>query len=241
MLLKPYFQKDGITIYHGDCMEIMPHLELVDLVLTDPPYNVKIKYGSRVNDNLSTEEYISFIAEFDNKIKQFSKNIMLILGCKTEILLNWWKIFPSASLIIVREGAIVNTNINGMHPQYRAILTTKVCNKWWSNLWEKIRWPGEGYFFNESRYQHPAFTPLKCMMKCVDGFSNCNETILDPFMGSGTTLVAAKQLNRKAIGIEIEEKYCETAVKRVEQAIRHDRMSLHLDREIKKKRKGILV
>ena len=64
---------------------------------------------------------------------------------------------------------------------------------------------------------HPTEKPIRLMKWCIDGYSLKTETILDPFMGSGTTLVAAKQLGRKAIGIELEEKYCEIAVKRLAQ------------------------
>ena len=65
--------------------------------------------------------------------------------------------------------------------------------------------------------QHPTSKPINLLTAWVRQFSDANETILDPFMGSGTTLVAAKRLGRKAIGIELEEKYCEIAARRLSQ------------------------
>ena len=215
-MIKPYYQDSYATIYHGDCLEIMPQLEPVDLVVTDPPYNVGIDYGE-IKDNMP-------IAEYDKAIKNLKSLCLnadwaILLGSKTETLLTWWKNFETAKQIIVRVGASVNTSLMGFRPQYRAILTTKKSCKWWSDLWEDIRFPGEGYFFNEVRYNHPCHAPIKLMTKLIESLSEPNTTILDPFMGSGTTLVAAKQLNRKAIGIEIEEKYCKIAIRRLAQEV----------------------
>ncbi len=82
---------------------------------------------------------------------------------------------------------------------------------------------------------HPGVFPEQLANNHIISWSNEGDTILDPFMGSGTTLVAAKQLGRKSIGIEIEEKYCEIAVNRIEKAIKRDRMSFHFDRKGKKR------
>ena len=70
-----------------------------------------------------------------------------------------------------------------------------------------------------SNREHPTQKPLRLMQELVELFTNIGEIILDPFMGSGTTLLAAKNLARKSIGIEIEEKYCEIAAKRLRQEV----------------------
>jgi len=87
------------------------------------------------------------------------------------------------------------------------------------DLWEDIRWPGEGYYFNEERYGHPTMTPEKLARRMVSIFSEAGQTVVDPYLGSGTLAVASKLLNRHCIGIEIEEKYCEIAAKRCSQEV----------------------
>ena len=215
--MQPYYQDKWVTIYHGDCREILPTLPKVDLVLTDPPYNVGIDYGKESTDTLSLEDY-------ENNIKLLKSLIdceywAILLGSKTETLLTWWKCFPDAKQIVIRVGATVNTVLRGFRPQYRVMLTTRDSNKWWSDHWEDIRFPGEGYFFNEQRYSHPCHAPLKLMIKALECLTLPSELVLDPFVGIGTTLRAAKDLNRHCIGIEIEEKYCEIAAKRCSQEV----------------------
>lgn len=100
--------------------------------------------------------------------------------------------------------------------------------------WEAIAfYPGPEHAFNKFRpidiiysmrvppeqLKHPNEKPIDLIIKLLEPYDFLKQTILDPFMGSGTTLVAAKQLGRKAIGIEIEEKYCEIAVKRLGQEV----------------------
>ena len=212
--MKPYYDHNGITIYHGKCLDVLPQIEPVDLVLTDPPYNVGIDYGE-IKDNMLIEEYNKNIKTL--KLLCGGAEWAILLGSKTETLLTWWKNFENAKQIIIRVGASVNTSLGGFRPQYRVVLTTKKSLKWWSDLWEDIRFPGEGYFFNEQRHNHPCHAPLRLMKKLIECLSEPKIIILDPFMGSGTTLVAAKELGRKAIGIEIEEKYCEIGATRIAQ------------------------
>jgi len=142
---------------------------------------------------------------------------VLVLGSKP--LLDWWQFIPDAKLIIVRMGAVSNNKIKGLTLQYHPILTTVPSNKYMPDLWEDIRWPGEGYYFNEDRYGHPAMTPEKLARRLVSIFSEAGQTIVDPYLGCGTFAIASKLLNRKCIGIEIEEKYCEIASNRCRQMV----------------------
>jgi len=213
--VKWYYSDKWVAIACGDCREILPQLDVkVDLVLTDPPYNVGIDYGKDVDDKLAPKEYREQIRLFIKTTRDLSDSkLCLVLGSKP--LLDWWQFLPEAKLIVVKMGAISNNKIKGLTLQYHPLLTTIKSNTYMPDLWEDIRWPGEGYYFNEPRFGHPAMTPEKLARRCVGIFTDVpSNIVLDPFLGSGTVAVASKLLNRRCIGIEIEEKYCEIAAKR---------------------------
>lgn len=205
----------------GDCLEVMKEMPdgCVDLILVDPPYNVKIDYG-KYKDKLKPKEYLKLIGELTKEFKRISDNKMvIILGSKGEILRAWWNNIPDAKLIIVRMGATSNNKIKNLGLQYHAVLTTVKSSKWMPDLWDDIRWPGEGYFYNEPRYGHPAMTPLKLAKRCIILFSKESSIIFDPFMGSGTIARASKDLKNKFIGIEINPEYCKIAEERLAQGV----------------------
>jgi DNA modification methylase len=213
--------KDDVILYQDDCLDILPTLAAgsVDAVITDPPYNVGINYSPLVNDRLKDKDYLELInIHIDHYQRLSNGNMAIVLGSK--ILKRWWDFIPDAKLIVVRMGAVSDNKIKGLTLQYHPILTTMTSNISARDLWEDIRWPGEGYFFNEDRYGHPAMTPLKLALRLIGYYTNPDQIILDPFMGSGTTGVAAVQLGRKFIGIEIDPGYFEIAKKRIEDAQR---------------------
>jgi DNA modification methylase len=196
-------------------MKSMPD-KSVDAVITDPPWNVGKDYGT-YKDNLSYSEYTELIKKLRGEWERIANNrVSIVLG--SEILKQWWDEYSEAKIIIVKLGAIVLTRKNNMHLQWRAILSTCMSNDFATDLWEDIRWPGEGYFFNEPRYGHPAMTPLKLMKRLVNLFTQPGDTVFEPFMGSGTTGVACAQLGRNFIGCEIDPTYYAIAEKRIKQA-----------------------
>ncbi len=181
----------------------------VDLVLTDPPYNKKIKYDN-YQDNLTAKEYDKFIYKYLSVILEKSaRKIVLVVG--SMLLWDWWRYLEEAKVIAVKIGAVTYNREKNLRLQWCPVLTTVPSNKLVYDLWEDIRWTFEGYFYNEERYNHPAQTPCKLMLRCVELFSSPNDLIVDTFCGSGTTCVAAKMLGRRYIGIDISEKYCEIA------------------------------
>jgi len=101
----------------------------------------------------------------------------------------------------------------GWSDQFEIALSIGKPSKCTPDLWENIRLKGEGYFFREETYGHPGYTPTPIMYKAVSLLSETS--ILDPFMGTGTTAVACEKLGRKWVGIEISEEYCEIAAKRI--------------------------
>ncbi len=195
-LPKPYYDHAGITIYHGDCLEIMPYLEKIDLVLTDPPYGV----------NFRNEEWDSDIPEIAFQLPSMFVICIIITAPTTQ-----WS-YPEPDLVLcwTRSGSTSRTK-KGTFNHWTPILVygTKGPNP------DLFQLPGCGY--PGRNIGHPSPKPLRLMRWLA--LSVPKGLILDPFMGSGTTLVAAKELGRRAIGIEIEEKYCEIAAERLAQEV----------------------
>lgn len=198
------------TLYLGDCMEILPTLGKVDAVITDPPYGI--------NEN-------------SKKVASRGK----LAAPKDYGHFDWDKEPPPAALIealrdISKWQAFFGGNYFTLPPTSCWLVWDKLngdndfadCELCWTN-WPKAvrrlqwRWNGMIRQGNEERY-HPTQKPLE-VMKWVIELCPKADAILDPFMGSGTTGVAAIQLGRKFIGIEREPKYFDIACKRIEQAI----------------------
>lgn len=200
MALKPYYDDgNGIVIYHGDCREILPHLEPVDLVLTDPPYGIaRVMKGGKGTGHWTL---LSDGNPWDHEAPDLT------------FLLN------SAKSFVVWGGNYFNLPLSRgwfVWDKLNAVPTMGQCELAWTNAdrpIQRFEWP-----VGRNNHGHPTEKPLELITWSITE-SRTTGTILDPFMGSGTTLRAAKDLGRKCIGIEIEEKYCEIAVKRLAQEV----------------------
>ena len=209
-MIKPYYEEPNITIYHGDCLEIMPQLEPVDLVLTDPPYGIGEAHGKNKSRGCLAISKDYGIATWDDKPID-NGSLLRLLSCGDYACCfggNYYLIAPSSCWLVWDK-------MNGK-------TDFADCELAWTNYpgavrLKKHRWQGMLRKHKEPRF-HPTQKPLD-VIKWAMQLSPKYNTILDPFMGSGTTLVAAKELGRKAIGIEIEEKYCEIAVDRLRQGV----------------------
>lgn len=213
--MTPYYQDDWATIYHGDCREILPILPKVDLVLTDPPYGIDVMLHP-ANIHVETRACVG-------------REYAPIVGNDKPFDPSPWLSFPACILWGANHYAH-NLPHNGRwliwdkRCQQQPTRNQADCEIAWCSDYGAARifyhvWDGmiKASERGEQR-QHPTQKPVRLMTWCL-GFYEKAQTILDPFMGSGTTLVAAKQLNRKSIGIEIEEKYCEIAAKRLCQEV----------------------
>lgn len=207
--MKPYYEHAGITIYHGDCREILPSLPKCDLLLTDPPYGIDFDTDYRRFTYGFDVERKNRPAVFGDS-KPFDPTPFLAVGKKQVIWgancfsnrlplgswLVWDKRFKNGEAFLAdAEAAWLNSG----HGIYLYSVTQQGC-------------------IRPEAIEHPTQKPVAVMEWCINK-ANQNGLILDPFMGSGTTLVAAKNLGRKAIGIEIEERYCEIAAKRLSQEV----------------------
>lgn len=212
----PYYSDDFVTIYHGNCLDILPEIEQVDAVITDPPYGLGY-------------QYLSYEDTEDNLIELVQGFVPL---CRTK-----------ARLTAVSCG-IVNLQKYPVADWTMAVTwnTTGSRGKFGFNQWMAIllygkdrhdfdRMPGViksdvifengggsvGFQRGDEKENHPCPKPIGLMKKLISRLSV--GTVVDPFMGSGTTLLAAKDMGRKAIGIEMEERYCEEATKRLTQEV----------------------
>tara|TARA_R100000808_G_C2093901_1_gene113275 strand:- start:61 stop:732 length:672 start_codon:yes stop_codon:yes gene_type:complete len=208
----PYYQEDGFTIYHGDCREILPYLTNIDIVLTDPPY------GMNYEQNFSLYKKSEAIVGDSSYPIDVLKACIGIASKAVLTFCRWDNLadMPKPKSLIAwvkREGTIGDL----FHEYGRA--------------WEAIAF----YANAEHRFTtrpfdviqnatsssltrlHPTEKPVALLEKLL--IPNDGDVILDPFMGSGGTLRAAKNLGRQAIGIEVVEKYCEIAANRLRQAV----------------------
>jgi DNA modification methylase len=215
MILKDYlyYQDDWSTIYHGDCRDILPLLEPVDLVLTDPPYGIKRDKGFEGFGGFGTPIARRRFEDDNWDQERPDKALFDLLLVKAQSILLFGGNF-FADLLPQGKHWIVWDKKNTM-PDFGD------CELIWTNLPRNsvkiITCEYNGLIGKESWRAHPTQKPLRLLIELLKRYSG--DTILDPFMGSGTTLVAAKNLNRKAIGIEIEERYCKIAVSRLKQEV----------------------
>lgn len=218
MSIQPYYERDGITIYHGDCREILPALAPVDLVLTDPPYGIALN----TDNSRFSGGHVASVATSGNRRGSadgepvmndsvaFDPSFLTQYG-KHQIVWGWNhypdKLPRGATLVwLKRHDDAFGTFLSDAELAWMSKGHGVYCRRDLSNnaiARERV---------------HPTQKPLSLMRWCLSFFPDA-ETILDPFMGSGTTLRAAKDLGRKAIGIEIEERYCEIAARRLEQQV----------------------
>lgn len=206
--MKPYYDQDGITIYHGDCFEILPTLPKVDLVLTDPPYGIAFD-----------TDYTRFTSGFKVDRRKHKE----VHGDKEPFDPSPWLSFPR----VVMWGA--NCYSNKLPIGSWLVWDKRHTNGTAFLADAEVAWMNKGYgvYIYSQTWQgcvrsepidHPTQKPTELMAWCFEKAAVGGLT-LDPFMGSGTTLVAAKRLGRRAIGIEIEERYCEIAAKRLAQGV----------------------
>ena len=208
------------TLYLGDCMEILPTLGKVDAVITDPPYTDKTHKGARTGDG--DKVLVDFESISDEEFMSFSKLFVEISETWVVMTCDWMHTAELARQMpdeFIRAGVWVKPN--GM-PQYTG---DRPAMGWESvamlHRKGKKKWNGGGrhavWNISKVHGNHPTEKPLPLIESFISLFTNQQNTILDPFMGSGTTGVAAVRMDRKFIGIEREQKYFDIACKRIEQ------------------------
>jgi site-specific DNA-methyltransferase (adenine-specific) len=210
--MKPYYEQDGITIYHGDCREILSGLH-GDSIITDPVWpNSK---ADIVGIDRPFELFNEMCASIPSEVVRFAAH----LGCDSNPLM----IAPTLSQ---RFAFFRVCWLEYTRPHYvgRLMYGSDVAYLWGS---PPKSVPGQhvvpGRFLDTSssgkESAHVCPRKLSHVAWLVKWWSETSSTVIDPFMGSGTTLVAAKLASRRAIGIEIKEEYCEMAASRLAQGV----------------------
>jgi site-specific DNA-methyltransferase (adenine-specific) len=202
--ITPYYEEPGIQIFLGDCREILPHLEHVDLVLTDPVWGV----GKAEWDK-------EFCFEWGSLILSLYPSCLAIMPG----IVNIPKMTDTLGPLRYRW-TLAAYLINGMTRGAIGFGNWIACMVYATDEISIFSQGQDCKTFSigaEKKVDHPCPKPINVMRWFLSLLPG--ETILDPFMGSGTTLRAAKDLGRKAIGIEIEEKYVKIAIERLRQGV----------------------
>src|SRR3990167_2251014 len=233
-LPQPYYQDldCDIKIYCGDCLEILPQFpdKSFDLVLTDPPYGVNYEGGHfHSGDVKIVRKREKLVNDQENIYSYLFKEIYRLLGDGSGGAYVFYAdsfseyVFPPLpfekyQMLIWGKS---NARYAAMMARYKHnfepfIWLQKPPSKWRGKSTETSLWWMKA---NATNFFHPTQKPLDVIKRMIINSSDENNIILDPFLGSGTTAVAAKQLNRRFIGIEISKKYCDIAIRRLQNTI----------------------
>lgn len=227
--MKPYYEDESVRLFHGDSTEVLADMDdkSVDLVITDPPYTERTHSMAKTNKGKGHGvKAVGFAAFSDADLTAALVSCGRVTRRWVVASLDYAHAFrfdetPPEGLRSLRVGVWVKPN---PMPQISA---DRPGQGWEAILFlhredEKPRWSGGGRagVWTHPVVQgtgHPTTKPLPMVSDWVRLFSEPGELILDPFAGSGTTLVAAKAEGRRAIGVELEERYCEIAARRLAQ------------------------
>lgn len=214
MMIEPYYSEDGITIYHADNRHVLPFLPKFDLLLTDPPYGIDENCKKQASRSVLASQRDYGVYDWDKEPPPRWVLESAQATATTTILWggNYYGL-PAASCWLVWD------KDNGEND-------FADCELAWTNMRRAVRkfkWRWQGMLQEKAGRDkevrvHPTQKPLPLMRWCLSLVPDA-QTVLDPWMGSGTTLHAAMLEGRKAVGIDINEAYCEKAVDRLRQKV----------------------
>lgn len=242
--MTPYYEDDFATLFHANCLDVLPVLEPVSHCITDPPYarDVYVRssstrphtgtgstsklYGGKSMYQLAVGE----IGHIDEMLEPVAAEIARLVQrwalvfSDAETTWRWRAAMESAGMRYVRTGAWVKPDPMPQMTGDRPCVGFEPCTI--THAQGAMRWNGGGRAALWTHYtakgsdrpDHPCPKPESLMGELVRQFTDPGDSILDPFAGSGTTLVAAKRFGRNGIGIEMSERFCEVAAKRLQQS-----------------------
>jgi DNA modification methylase len=223
--MKPYYEHAGITIYHGDALELIPDLPPCDLVLTDPPFFMPAQhYASRSKWQRSWGDTSIlgrwFAQVLDALVPRMNPTARVLCFCDDEsypvFYPELYRRFDTMAALVWDKGGI------GMGSEWRHGHELIV-----SARWKDSAWYGGAALSDVLRVrnvpsaqrQHPVDKPTDLLRQLLKPTTRLGDVVLDPFMGGGSSLFAARLENRRVIGIELEERYCEIVARRLAQEV----------------------
>jgi len=247
-VIKPYYKEENITIYNGDCLEVMKKLpdRSVNCIITSPPYNMRLRirdggyiereYGEHFSrkykyfeDAMSMNKYYEFHSDCLKQMLRISDIVFWIVQIVTgskEALFNIIGEFNKyiRDIVIWDKGhgqPAMNKGVLNRGYEMVVILEKGPAGRTFNRYYFKRGELQDVWKFKRDKVikGHGAIFPAGLVKKILENWTRAGDTILDPFLGSGTTLRACKDLGRKGIGIEISEEYCKIAVQRLSQEV----------------------
>jgi hypothetical protein len=219
--MSPYYSDDHVTLYHGDCRDITAWLS-ADVLVTDPPYGRGWKQGEfKMGQRIQSDAHEGIAGDRDTSTRDAALNLWsgkraIVFG---DLMLSP---APGTKQVMVFRKAIDAGGRGATAGRRRDIEAIYLIGPWPSGLGgaSSIFTSGASLQAGSNgvtgRYRHPHAKPLDVMHELVT-MRPVEEVVADPFAGSGSTLVAAKLCGRKAIGVELEEQYCEVIARRLSQ------------------------
>ena len=231
--MEPYYQDDSVTIYNARCEDVLPSLKPVDLVVTSPPYNKGKQSGDHANmrdgyssyrDDMPDDQYVKWQQDVISELWRLTSPHGAIFYNHKVALRNGQAYLPTRYLpdeAILRQVIIwnrrggVNWNASHFCPQHEWVLL--LAHPGFRLSSRSASAPGDVWDLgiDHGKERHPCAFPVSLPSTAINAASP--QTVLDPFMGSGSTLRAAKNAGVRSVGIELDERYCEIAVQRLSQ------------------------
>ena len=214
----------SVQLYLGDCLEVMKSMpdKSVDAVITDPPYNSGLNYGPH-NDNMPIAEYWGWLKLIIDECNRIARNMVVVKHSALKIPA-WSKEIGAGRMVVWYKPFSRGFRVNGFATHFEPLWVMKGKTVKWS---KDVIIQSSGNCNHEASTGHPAQMPEGLAQQIIDICTKLGDTILDPFMGSGTTGVACVQTGRNFIGIEIDPTYFAIAERRIKEA--QEQLKLELE------------
>jgi site-specific DNA-methyltransferase (adenine-specific) len=205
---KPFYDDGRVTIYCGDCLRVLPFIPAATVVLTDPPYNLGIDYGTGTDER---PDYPAWCARWLTECRRIAGRVALTPGVANIGL--WHRLGDDPDWIIAWHKPAAMGRCHVGFNNWEPVLL-------WGNVAKQSADVVVAPLVPDADLDwHPCPKPIKWATGLLAILSEPGDLVVDPFMGSGTTMRAARDLGRRYIGIEASEAFCARAIRRLDQGV----------------------